>query len=330
MKTIVHVVGARPNYMKIAPVMEALRPVAGIRQMLVNTGQHYDESMAGSLLQGARPAAPDRDLGVGSGTHAVQTAKVMIGVRGGLPRRAARSRVVVGDVNSTMAASLVAAKLRDPGRARRGRPAQLRPHHAGGDQPHRHRSARGSAADAVARRRRQPAREGMPAGEIHLVGNVMIDTLCGICRAAERSIACATACGRRRAVRRPDAASAVERRRRRHALRHPARGRARSRASMPVVFPVHPRTRSASAGSASSRPDGYPHRAARLHRLPEPDVARGVVLTDSGGLQEESTALGIPCLTLRENTERPVTVTHGTNRVVGTTRRRSLPASSAR
>ncbi len=110
-KTIVHVVGARPNYMKIAPVMEALRGEPRIRQLLVNTGQHYDESMAGGFLKELELPAPDRDLGVGSATHAVQTAKVMIAFEEICLADRPDLVVVVGDVNSTMAASLVAAKL---------------------------------------------------------------------------------------------------------------------------------------------------------------------------------------------------------------------------
>src|SRR5205085_5894812 len=110
-KTIVHVVGARPNYMKIAPVMEALRPAAGVRQILVNTGQHYDESMAGGFLTDLDLPRPDRDLGVGSGSHAVQTAKVMIAFEQICLEDGPDLVVVVGDVNSTLAASLVAAKL---------------------------------------------------------------------------------------------------------------------------------------------------------------------------------------------------------------------------
>src|SRR4029450_1399098 len=111
MKTIVHVVGARPNYMKVAPVIDALRPVAGIRQLLVNTGQHYDESMAGGFLKELQLPVPDVDLGVGSGSHAVQTARVITAFEEICLNERPDLVVVFGDVNSTMAASLVAAKL---------------------------------------------------------------------------------------------------------------------------------------------------------------------------------------------------------------------------
>ena len=110
-RTIVHVVGARPNYMKIAPVIEALRPMTHFRQVLINTGQHYDEAMAGSFFRELDLPRPDRDLGVGSGTHAVQTAKVMMAFEEVCLAERPDLVVVVGDVNSTMAASLVAAKL---------------------------------------------------------------------------------------------------------------------------------------------------------------------------------------------------------------------------
>src|SRR5712691_9960906 len=109
MKTIVHVVGARPNYMKIAPLMDALRKISGIRQVLVNTGQHYDEAMSKGFLRELNLPVPDRDLGVGSASHAVQTAKVMVGFETVCTEEKPDLVVVVGDVNSTMAATLVSA-----------------------------------------------------------------------------------------------------------------------------------------------------------------------------------------------------------------------------
>ena len=114
MKTVVHVVGARPNYMKIAPLMEAMKNVAGVRQLLVNTGQHYDDAMSKAFLRELGLPKPDRDLEVGSASHAVQTAKVMIGFEQVCLQDRPDLVVVVGDVNSTMAATLVAAKLMIP------------------------------------------------------------------------------------------------------------------------------------------------------------------------------------------------------------------------
>src|SRR2546428_12445735 len=114
MKTIVHVVGARPNYMKIAPLMDALAPASGVRQSLVNTGQHYDDAMSKGFIRDLRLPAPDHDLGVGSGSHAAQTARVMVAFETVCVDEKPDLVVVVGDVNSTMAATLVAAKLRIP------------------------------------------------------------------------------------------------------------------------------------------------------------------------------------------------------------------------
>src|SRR6478735_5320814 len=176
-KTIVHVAVARPNYMKVAPVIEALRPIAGIRQLLINTGQHYDESMAGSFFKELNLPRPDRDLGVGSGTHAVQTAKVMMAFEEVCLAEKPDLVVVVGDVNSTMAASLVAAKLVIPlahdeaGLRSRDRsmPEEV------------NRIVTDRLADLLLTPSRDADNnllaEGTPPEKIHLVGNVMIDTL---------------------------------------------------------------------------------------------------------------------------------------------------------
>src|SRR5262249_44425532 len=176
-KTILHVVGARPNYMKIAPVMEALRPVAGVRQILVNTGQHYDEAMAGGFLKELNLPKPDCDLGVGSGSHAVQTAKVMVAFEEMCVANRPDLVVVVGDVNSTMAASLVAAKLVIPiahveaglRSFDRTMPEEI------------NRIVTDRLADVLLTPSRDADEnlrsEGIPEAKIHLVGNVMIDTL---------------------------------------------------------------------------------------------------------------------------------------------------------
>jgi UDP-N-acetylglucosamine 2-epimerase (non-hydrolysing) len=318
-RTVLHVVGARPNYMKIAPVIEALRSVAAIRQVLVNTGQHYDESMAGGFLKELELPRPDRDLGVGSGSHAVQTAKVMMAFEEICLSDRPDLVVVVGDVNSTMAASLVAAKLTIPiahveaglRSFDRAMPEEI------------NRIVTDRLADLLL----TPSRdgndnllaEGVPAEKIHLVGNVMIDTLrrhlpmAGLDRIRGR----VPVEDKRYAVLTLHRPSNVDRS---DTFRDIIRAVRVVASQMPVVFPVHPRTRSRleEFGLASdlngvilTEPLGY------IDFLSLTSHAR-LVLTDSGGLQEESTALGIPCLTLRENTERPVTVTHGTNRVVGT------------
>src|SRR6476660_6350265 len=176
-KTIIHVAGARPNYMKVAPVIEALRPIAGLRQVLVNTGQHYDEAMAGSFFRELDLPRPDCDLGVGSGSHAVQTAKVMIEFEKVCVAERPDLVVVVGDVNSTMAASLVAAKLLIPvahveaGLRSRDRtmPEEI------------NRIVTDRLSDILltpsADGTDNLLAEGVPPEKIHLVGNIMIDSL---------------------------------------------------------------------------------------------------------------------------------------------------------
>ena len=318
-KTVVHVVGARPNYMKIAPVMDALRGDSRIRQVLVNTGQHYDESMAGGFLKELQLPVPDRNLGVGSASHALQTAKVMIAFEEICLADRPDLVVVVGDVNSTMAASLVAAKLLIP-------IAHVEAGLRSFDRTMPEEINR-IVTDRLADLLLTPSRdgdenlraEGTPEEKIHLVGNVMIDTLrrhqplAGLDRIRDRI----PVVGRPYAVLTLHRPSNVDDR---AALGSILEAVQTVAARMPVVFPVHPRTRSRLRefslerqldGAVLTEPLGY------IDFLSLTSHAR-LILTDSGGLQEESTALGIPCLTLRENTERPVTVTHGTNRVVGT------------
>jgi UDP-N-acetylglucosamine 2-epimerase (non-hydrolysing) len=319
MKTILHVAGARPNFMKVAPIMEALTDNSAIRQLLVNTGQHYDDAMVGAFFRDLALPAPDRDLGVGSGSHAVQTAKVMIGFEEVCLAERPDLVVVVGDVNSTLAAALVATKLLIP-------VAHVEAGLRSFDRTMPEEINR-IVTDALSQILLTPsrdanenlAREGVDPARVHLVGNIMVDPLlrylpqAGFDRVRaqfdvrDREYAALT-------LHRPSNvddpgtfASILE------AVDEIA-------ATMPVVFPAHPRTRKRIAEYGLERrlrrvtvcePLGY------LDFLSLVAHAR-VVLTDSGGLQEETTVLGIPCLTLRDNTERPVTVTCGTNRVVGT------------
>jgi UDP-N-acetylglucosamine 2-epimerase (non-hydrolysing) len=318
MKTIVHVVGARPNYMKIAPLMEALRPSPAFRQVLVNTGQHYDDMMAGTFVRDLALPTPDHDLGVGSASHAVQTARVMIEFEKVCAAEQPDLVVVVGDVNSTLAASLVAAKLLIPvahveaGLRSRDRtmPEEI------------NRIVTDQLSDLLltpsADANENLLAEGVLPAKIHLVGNIMIDSLlrhlpfAQLERVSDRipveagGYAVLT-------LHRPSNVDNLD-----------VFGRILKAISiiaegLPVVFPVHPRTRRrmcelgidlARGHLILTEPLGY------VDFLSLTSHAR-LVLTDSGGLQEESTALGIPCLTLRENTERPITVTHGTNQVVG-------------
>jgi UDP-N-acetylglucosamine 2-epimerase (non-hydrolysing) len=318
-KTIVHVVGARPNFMKVAPVMDALRGDARVRQLLVNTGQHYDESMAGGFLKELGLPTPDRDLGVGSASHAVQTAKVMMAFEEICVADRPDLVVVVGDVNSTMAASLVAAKLTIPiAHVEAGLRSFDR------EMPEEvNRVVTDRLADLLLTPSRDGDRnllaEGTPAGRIHFVGNVMIDTL-------RRHLPLASLDRVRGRVPVGAAPYAVLTLHRPSNVDDPATfgsilAAVRDIAArMPVVFPVHPRTRNrlkefglegAIDEVILTEPLGYIDFLALTSHA-------ALILTDSGGLQEESTALGIPCLTLRENTERPATVTDGTNRIVGT------------
>ena len=319
MKTILHVVGARPNFMKIAPLMEALAPTDGVRQVLVNTGQHYDDAMSQAFIRDLGLPTPDYDLGVGSASHAVQTARVMMEFETVCLEVRPALVVVVGDVNSTLAASIVAAKMCIP-------LAHVEAGLRSGDRTMPEEVNRlvtdrlanvllAPSADAVENLRA----EGEPESEIHLVGNIMIDSLF-------RHLPSATLdrLGDRFELRR--GAYAVLTLHRPSNVDDP---RTLQRildavleiaCDMPVVFPVHPRTRQRLAEVSVDRngsrleltePLGY------IDFLSLTSNAR-LILTDSGGLQEESTALGIPCLTLRENTERPITVSEGTNQIVGT------------
>ena len=317
MKKVIHVVGARPNFMKIAPLMDAVRESGRLQQILVNTGQHYDENMAGGFFTELGMPRPDRDLGVGSGTHAVQTGRVMMGFEEVCVQERPDLVVVVGDVNSTMAAAIVAAKLVIPVAHVE---AGLRSFdHTMPEEVNRLIADRLSnllftpSADADENLRQ----EGVAEERIHLVGNIMIDTLfrhLPLARldrvrdriaVSERGYAVLT-------LHRPSNVDDLGILRGiLDAVREVAR-------DMPVVFPVHPRTRGRLAetdalqmpGLILTEPLGY------IDFLSLTANAR-IVLTDSGGLQEETTALGIPCLTLRLNTERPVTITHGTNQLVG-------------
>src|SRR5580765_718640 len=317
-KTIVHVVGARPNYMKIAPIMEALRSVPGLRQLLVNTGQHYDEAMAKSFIRELQLPVPDRDLDVRSASHAVQTANIMSRFDAVCEEERPDMIVVVGDVNSTMAAALVGAKRLIP-------VAHVEAGLRSFDLTMPEEINR-MVTDRLADLLLTPSsdandnlrREGVPAARIHLVGNVMIDTL-------RRHLPMATLDRIRDRVRVEEKRYAVVTLHRPSNVDHleTFRGILDALAvvarDMPVVFPVHPRTRQriAEMGLADTvRPLMLTDPLGYIDFLSLTSHAR-VILTDSGGLQEESTALGIPCLTLRENTERPATVSDGTNRVVG-------------
>jgi UDP-N-acetylglucosamine 2-epimerase (non-hydrolysing) len=315
---VLHVVGARPNFMKIAPVMRALSGFAGVEQRLIHTGQHYDEKMARIFFEELGLPRPDRDLEVGSGSQAEQTGRVMVGLERVLAEERPGLVVVVGDVNSTLAATLVAAKAGIPvAHVEAGlrsfdlsMPEEI--NRMVTDRLSTHLFTPSRDADENLRR------EGVPPERIHFVGNVMIDTLLlHRSRAPWPAIRGALGLEERRyallTLHRPaNVDDAGKFRRILQNLRIVAE-------DLPIVFPAHPRTarRIAEAGLEKetaflrrTEPLGY------LEFLAAMDHA-ALVLTDSGGIQEETTILGVPCFTLRDNTERPITVSEGTNTLVG-------------
>lgn len=311
---VLHVTGARPNFPKAAPVVRELDR-RGIDQFLVHTGQHYDDKMSEVFFRELDLPRPDLNLGVGSASHATQTAKIMTELETVFVEREPALVVVYGDVNSTVAAALVAAKLEQPVAHVE---AGLRSFDLSmPEEINRMVTDRLSALllctspDAIA----HLAREGAAADSIHLVGNPMIDTLLAsrdrfdVERARQEHdltgpYAVAT-------LHRPgnvddprDVAALV-------AAMHAVADQIR------VVLPLHPRGR-----ERLQRAGLFDHSALTiiepLGYLDFMGLVRGadVVVTDSGGVQEETTVLGVPCLTLRPTTERPVTITHGTNRLV--------------
>ncbi len=319
---ILHVVGARPNFMKIAPVMRAVERAGFADVVLVHTGQHYDASMSDVFFTDLGMPRPDHFLGVGSGSHAEQTAKVMVELERTLLAEKPSLVVVAGDVNSTMAGAIDCAKLRIPC-------AHVESGLRSFDWTMPEEVNR-VVTDRICEILLTPSRdgdvnllrEGTPEERIFFVGNTMIDSLVSHLPRAKATDALAqigVSAGDYAVLtlHRPsnvddpkvfglllDAIEAIEKR-------------------LPVVFPVHPRTRKqletfglgarldAMRGLRIVDPLGY------LEFLALTSQAK-LVLTDSGGIQEETTALGVPCLTLRENTERPVTISEGTNVLCGT------------
>ncbi|MBM4439382.1 MAG: UDP-N-acetylglucosamine 2-epimerase (non-hydrolyzing) [Candidatus Rokubacteria bacterium] len=328
---VLNVVGARPNFVKIAPLLREMAKRPQIDPVLVHTGQHYDAQMSDGFFDALAIPAPDVNLGVGSGSHAQQTAEVMKRLEPVLEAVRPDVVLVVGDVNSTVAAALVATKLG----IRVGHvEAGLRSFDRSMPEEINRLVTDALADDLFATEESgvmNLAREGVPAERVHFVGNVMIDAL----RLAKPLWQGATVFrdlgldpqGRYGVVTLHRPSNVDDPRRLREmvsALQELAR-------DFPLVFPVHPRVRTRLAresvawrtpkqplparGLVCMDPLGYLDFVALVSRA-------SIVLTDSGGIQEETTMLGVPCLTLRENTERPVTVTHGTNRVIGTAPRR--------
>lgn len=321
---LVVVAGARPNFMKVAPLLAALSPDKDFSCVLVHTGQHYDYAMSGQFFQDLGLPSPDYHLEAGSGSHGQQTAEILKRIEPVLMSEMPAGMVVVGDVNSTIAGALAAKKL-------------------GIDVVHIEAGLRSFdrsmpeeinrlATDAISdlflvteeSGRRNLLREGVPEKRVHMVGNLMIDSLRRHLTRAMESDA------RQRLI--PEARYGLV------TLHRPANVDEEGQLGeilgalnqiareLPLYWPVHPRTRTklTSSGQLSENihvldPQGY------LDFL-SLQAQSAVVLTDSGGIQEETTVLGVPCLTIRENTERPVTVECGTNRLAGTSQASILEA----
>lgn len=318
---LLHVVGARPNFMKVAPVIRAACARPDIEQVLVHTGQHYDHAMSDAFFRDLDLPAPDVNLGVGSGSHAVQTGRIMVEFEPVLDQRKPDWVLVYGDVNSTVACALVAAKkgiriahVEAGLRSRdRGMPEEL------------NRLLTDQLADLCL----TPSRdgdanlraEGIDPARIVFVGNVMVDTLLHLRERARatRSPEQFNVSGGQYAfvtLHRPSNVDSPD------TLAELLAALGDLSRRMPVIFPIHPRTRaridefglSSLAGSVRLvDPLGYLETVSLVEQAT-------LVLTDSGGLQEETTVLGVPCITARPNTERPVTITQGTNRLVASTR----------
>lgn len=329
MYQLICVVGARPNFMKIAPIIEAIQSHANnIQVTLVHTGQHYDANMKHQFFDQLGIPAPDIDLEVGSGTHSEQTAEIMKRFEKALTDHPADAVLVVGDVNSTIACALVAAKnhipvvhveagLRSYDRAM---PEEINRVLTDQISDLLYTTERNAEANLV--------REGISPERIRFVGNVMIDTLK---KHVEKAIPIedtfANVEGAQALLDAPQGFALLTMHRPSNVddpqtLQRLLSTIADISQQVPVFFPVHPRTQArindfgladilSQANIVTTGPLGY------MELLGLMSKAR-VVLTDSGGIQEETTALGVPCITLRENTERPITAEQGTNTVVGT------------
>ena len=310
------VVGARPNFVKVAPVLHALE-ASGVATKVLHTGQHYDHLLSDAFLEQLGFPPVDFTLGVGSGSHARQTADVMVGVERVLQDHQMTAVLVAGDVNSTMAAAIAAAKLGV-------RVIHLESGLRSGDwempeEINRVVTDRVSdlllchSQDAVDNLRR----EGANSARVRLVGNTMIDSLFTLRGAAEACDPLARLGLTKRqyvlvTLHRPALVDDPDR------LRPVLGVLARDAERLPVLMPLHPRTR--------ARLDGHDPGALAALRIEAPlkyldfvavEASARFVITDSGGVQEETSALGVPCVTYRTTTERPVTLSHGTNRLVG-------------
>ena len=328
---IINIVGARPNLPKIAPLMREMKRHPDVEPLLVHTGQHYDDKLNDIFFRQMGIPAPDVNLEVGSGSHAAQTAEILKRIEPVLLDHQPDLVLVVGDVNSTVAVSLAAVKL---GMRVAHVEAGLRSFDR--SMPEEiNRILTDALADYLFVTEDDAIehllKEGRPRDSIFLVGNVMIDSLRYFLPVAQQSrigeeLGLAQESNWRRfavlTLHRPSNVDSADK------LNELLGAVDSIAAEVPVIFPVHPRTRQRLAQAGIScrsdlklvEPVGYLDFLCLLSRAT-------LVLTDSGGIQEETTALGVPCLTLRENTERPVTITQGTNLLVGTDPSRIVAAA---
>ena len=315
------VAGARPNFMKIGPVIRALKGFADVE--LVHTGQHYDENMSRVFFEDLRLPRPDVYMGVGSGSHGEQTGRIMIEFEKVLAERRPQLILVVGDVNSTAACTLVAVKM---GVATGHVEAGLRSFDR--EMPEEiNRMVTDILSDLLFTTSPEAEtnllREGVDPDKIHFVGNVMIDSQNFYAEEAERStILDDLGLEPKRyglvTLHRPSNVDDLS------TLQPILDALVTIGADCPLLFPVHPRTRNVLESAGVDIPA---HRLRLVDPVGHLDFSKlmrysAIVLTDSGGIQEETTALGIPCLTIRENTERPITCEQGTNTLVGMDRDR--------
>jgi len=329
---VLSVVGARPNFVKIAAMLAEMRNQAGIQPLLVHTGQHYDSGMSDSFFQNLGIPQPDINLEVGSASAACQVAQIMERLEPVLVSERPDIVVVVGDVNSTLAGALTAVKLGVP-------VAHVEAGLRSFDRTMPEEINR-VVTDAISEIlfATEPngvenlLKEGRPASQIFLVGNVIIDTLRS-CLARARQLDHFTdpEIWGENASNRPARFALVTLHRpstvdNSLALRDVWEALGEIAKEIPIVFPVHPRAqkrlRDLGLDSRTEQPFGHPHGIRLISplsylRFLHLESSATFVITDSGGIQEETTVLGVPCLTVRENTERPVTVTEGTNTLVG-------------
>lgn len=316
---VLNVVGARPNFMKMAPLVEAMKFSATIEPILLHTGQHYDRNMSGDFFEQLGLPEPDIHLGIGSGSDVWQTAQIMLALESELAHVNPDLVLVVGDVSSTLAAALVAAKRKVPvahveaglRSFDRKMPEELNRRLTDAISDLLFTTCRDAGKNLIA--------EGIDPVKIHFVGNLMAQTLLAqLERAKESAIRTELGLASKAyglvTLHRPSNVDDPT------VLHDLIQVLGRIAHELPLVFPLHPRT-AASLDSFGLRAE-LSEELLVVPPLPYREMLNlmanaEIVLTDSGGMQEETTVLGVPCLTLRENTERPITVSEGTNCLVG-------------